>query len=53
MLPPGDHIVIPRAMQGAGISRRLPVDWFGFFLPSPLAGEGGETERSEVEPGEG
>ncbi|BBF93685.1 hypothetical protein BLTE_23700 [Blastochloris tepida] len=23
------------------------------LLPSPLAGEGGETEQSEVEPGEG
>ena len=24
-----------------------------FLLPSPLAGEGGEIERSEIEPGEG
>jgi hypothetical protein len=23
------------------------------FLPSPLVGEGGESERSEFEPGEG
>ena len=39
-----------------GLLPRLPVKRGlrgNLFFPSPLVGEGGETERSEVEPGEG
>src|SRR5260370_17302681 len=34
-------------LQGGGRGAAL------FVLPSPLLGEGGEIERSEIEPGEG
>src|SRR5437763_4546720 len=38
--------------SGLGMVRQYPVA-VQLFLPSPLVGEGGEIERSEMKPGEG